>query len=316
MRKSTALSIVIPCKDEAANIAVLIDLIREHVSGLVSDLSIIVVDDGSTDGTQGVVANKAAQYGGITCISLSRSFGKEAALLAGLQEADGDLVALMDGDLQHPPAVLAELLSVQRATGADQVVGVRSRSGESGPRKLLSRVFARSLAAVSEFPLPQGQGDFRIVTARVRKAVLALTETTRFNRGIFAWVGFPTIEVEYTDERREQGGSRWTAVQLLGYGLDGLLSFSARPLRFLIGLGIALMALFFVYVVIVVVRVAVLGVETPGYATLIAAVFFVGGMQALSVGVLGEYLGRIFIEVKRRPHFVVKEHVRARDMSQ
>jgi glycosyltransferase involved in cell wall biosynthesis len=302
------LTIVVPCRNEAANLRELTGRLKSALAGLVV-YRIVVVDDGSTDGTWEVASDLGAAGAPVSVIRLSRAFGKESAILAGLEEASTDLVAIMDGDLQHPPEVLAEMLRVQSSTGADQVVGVRARSGEGRVRSVFSRAYANALSRVSDVPLPVGHGDFRVTTRRVVQAVLNLTEVNRFNRGLFAWVGFPSVEVEYDDSERSAGASRWSPGQLVGYGLDGLLSFSAKPLRFLIGVGIMSMALFLVYIAVVIVRIVVLGVETPGYATLIAAVFFVAGMQAFSAGLLGEYLGRIFLEVKHRPvHVVMERH--------
>lgn len=300
------LTIVVPCRNEAANLKELTERLETALSGL-AVYQVVVVDDGSTDGTWTVATELGTAGAPVSVIRLSRAFGKESAILAGLAEASTELVAIMDGDLQHPPEVLAEMLRVQSSTGADQVVGVRARSGEGRVRSIFSGAYAKALSRVSEVPLPVGQGDFRVTTRRVVQSVLDLTEVNRFNRGLFAWVGFPTVEVEYVDSERSEGRSRWSPAQLVGYGLDGLLSFSPKPLRFLIGVGALSMALFLAYIVVVFVRTVVLGVETPGYATLIAAVFFVAGMQAFSAGLLGEYLGRIFLEVKHRPAYVVME---------
>lgn len=302
-----SLSIVIPCRNEGKNLVDLLARIARCSELCRHSVEIIVVDDGSSDDSRAVLADLVLSHHSLRVLRLSRNFGKESALLAGLAAAHGDLVAIMDGDLQHPPEVLFEMVRTLEETGVDQVVGVRSRSGESGGRKLASRFYGRLLTGVTDVPLSKGQGDFRVVTRRVVDAVLSLTEANRFNRGLFAWVGFPTVEFEYDDPSRATGPSRWTPVQLLGYGLDGLLSFSPRPLRFLVLLGSLLMGVFLAYVVVVIVRVIIFGVDSPGYATLIAAVFFVGGMQAFSAGLLGEYLGRIFLEVKKRPHFIVME---------
>ena len=171
----------------------------------------------------------------------------------------------------------------------------------------MSQRYASVLSRISDVEVPGGYGDFRIVTRRVRDAVVGLRETSRFNRGLFAWVGFPTIAYAYADVARTGAPSRWRPSQLIGYGIDGILAFSARPLRFLIVIGSVFMAMFFAYVLVVVARVLIFGIDAPGYATLIAAVFFVGGMQAFSAGMLGEYLGRIFLEVKKRPAYVVME---------
>lgn len=277
----------------------------------VHSFEIIVVDDGSKDSSHEVLEGLACEQRELRWIRLSRNFGKEAAILAGLRSAQGRYVAVMDADLQHPPEALPEMLRILVETGSDQVVGVRSREGEGQVRRLLSRSYGSLLSRFSDVEVPSGYGDFRVVTKRVKDAVVSLSETTRFNRGLFAWVGFPTVAYHFADAARPGGRSRWRPTQLLGYGLDGVLSFSPQPLRFLIFVGSAAMGLFLVYVLAVIVRVFLFGIETPGYVTLIAAVFFVGGMQAFSAGMLGEYLGRIFLEVKRRPAYIEMDAGRA-----
>jgi glycosyltransferase involved in cell wall biosynthesis len=304
---SVALSVVVPCRDEAANLPELLSRIRGALEKPGTPLEIIVVDDGSTDATGDVLERLSETLPCLRWYRLSRNFGKEAAILAGLEASRGELIAIIDGDLQQPPEVLGEMVTLLRQTGLDQVVGVRSRAGESRVRKWTSRRYATMLARVSDVELPGGYGDFRVFTRRVRDAVISLSESNRFNRGLFAWVGFPTAPYEYVDAARSGDTSRWSPSQLLGYGLDGILSFSAKPLRFLIGLGAVFMGLFFVYVLVVLARVVLFGIDAPGYATLIAAVFFVGGVQAFSAGVLGEYLGRIFLEVKNRPAYIVMD---------
>lgn len=301
------LSVVAPARNEAANLPELVARLHRALAPAVGSFEIIVIDDGSTDGTHNVLKDLESKYPKLRWIRLSRNFGKEAAILAGLKAADGELIAIIDADLQHPPEDLPVMVLRQRETGADQVVGVRSRAGENRVRRLLSRSYGSLLSRFSEVEVPSGYGDFRVVTRRVRNAVVALPESTRFNRGLFAWVGFPTVAYDFTDAERSDAESRWKPGQLLGYGLDGMLSFSAKPLRFLITIGAVAMGLFLLYVVAVIVRVFLFGIETPGYVTLIAAVFFVGGMQAFSVGMLGEYLGRIFLEVKNRPAYVAME---------
>lgn len=313
---SVALSVVVPACNEGPNLPELLRRLDGALRGTVSSFEIVVVDDGSTDDTRSVLASLAGDYPGLRWVCLSRNFGKEAAIVAGLRTAHGDRVAIIDGDLQHPPEVLPEMLALLEETGSDQVVGVRSRAGESRARRRLSRAYGWILARFSDVEVPPGYGDFRIVTRRVRDAVVDLSETARFSRGLFAWVGFPTVPYNFTDAARVGERSRWRPSQLVGYGLDGVLSFSARPLRFLMVIGTISMGLFLAYVIAVIVRVLLFGIETPGYVTLIAAVFFIGGMQAFSAGMLGEYLARIFLEVKRRPLYVTMESGGSPDRSE
>jgi glycosyltransferase involved in cell wall biosynthesis len=309
---SVALSVVVPSRDEAANLPALVERLGAALGAWVGRYEVIVVDDGSTDDTARLLRDLGHGHPELRWVRLSRNFGKESAILAGLDAAEGDLIAIIDGDLQHPPELLPDMIDVLASSGADQVVGVRTRAGEGSARKWMSRVYASALARFSDVEVPRGYGDFRVFTRRVRDAVVGLSETTRFNRGLFAWVGFPTVAFAFTDAARSGARSRWKPSQLVGYGLDGMLSFSARPLRFLIVLGAVSMGLFLLYVVAVIVRVLLFGIETPGYVTLIAAVFFVGGMQSFSAGMLGEYLGRIFLEVKNRPIYIEMESGRGR----
>lgn len=304
---AVAVSVVVPSRDEARNLPELLARLDGTLRDRVASFEVVVVDDGSTDDTARVLADLSGDYTGLRWIRLSRNFGKEAAIVAGLEAADGELIAIIDGDLQHPPELLPDMIERLEEAGADQVVGVRSREGESRARRLLSRSYGALLSRFSDVEVPAGYGDFRVFTRRVRDAVLRLSETTRFNRGLFAWVGFPTVSYSFVDAPRTGARSRWRPSQLVGYGLDGVLSFSARPLRFLMVIGTISMGLFLAYVIAVIVRVLLFGVETPGYVTLIAAVFFIGGMQAFSAGMLGEYLGRIFLEVKNRPQYVTME---------
>lgn len=306
-----ALSVLVPARDEAANLPELLSRLETALRTSVSSFEVIVVDDGSTDDTRAVLHELSATHPELRWVCLSRNFGKEAAMVAGMETAEGELTAIIDGDLQHPPEALPEMLERLVETGSDQVVGVRSRAGEGRVRRLLSRFYGSTLSRFSDVEVPPGYGDFRVFTRRVRDAVIGLSETTRFNRGLFSWVGFPTVPYRFTDSARAGAQSRWRPSQLVGYGLDGMLSFSARPLRFLMVIGAISMGLFLLYVIAVIARVLLFGVETPGYVTLIAAVFFVGGMQAFSAGMLGEYLGRIFLEVKNRPLYLTMETGRA-----
>jgi len=303
----TTLSVVVPCRDEAATLEQLVRRVLAAVSATDPHVEIVVVDDGSTDTTLLELRRLAAAEPALRYLSFSRGFGKEAAVIAGLREARGDVVVLMDGDLQHPPEVITELVATLRDTGADQVVGVRDRSGESAVRQALSRAFHSVAAHNTDVTLRPGHGDFRAVTRRVVDAVLAMHEVNRFNRGLFSWVGFDIREVAFTDATRSHGKSRWTTSGLLGYGVGGLLSFNERPLRIMVHLGWIAVLVFFAYVAYVLVTVVAFGIETPGYVTLIASIFFFGGLQLLSIGLLGEYLGRIYMEVKARPAYVLME---------
>ena len=294
------ISVVIPCHNEAQSIGPLHEQLDEIFRSYGEEFEIIFIDDGSSDNSVDVI--KAIDSSFVRYVSFSRNFGKEAAMLVGLQRALGNRVIIMDGDLQHPP----ELVS-QDASGADQVVARRKRTTDSLHRKLLSQFYYRLVNKMSDVEIHDGVGDFRLMTRRAVDAVLQLTEKTRFSKGLFAWIGFSTTYVDYQDNSRAFGESSWSMRGLVNYGLDGVMSFNTRPLRSMIVLGISTVALFFAYLLWLIGDALIGGVVTPGYITLVAIVTFIGGIQLLSIGIIGEYVGRTFLESKSRPHYIVAE---------
>lgn len=299
------ISVVIPCHNEAQSIGPLHEQLDEIFRSYGEEFEIIFIDDGSSDNSIEVI--KAIDSSFVRYVSFSRNFGKEAAMLVGLQRALGDRVIIMDGDLQHPPELVYQLLTSQDASGADQVVARRKRTTDSLHRKLLSQFYYRLVNKMSDVEIHDGVGDFRLMTRRAVDAVLQLTEKTRFSKGLFAWIGFPTTYVDYQDNSRAFGESSWSMRGLVNYGLDGVMSFNTRPLRSMIVLGISTVALFFAYLLWLIGDALIGGVVTPGYITLVAIVTFIGGIQLLSIGIIGEYVGRTFLESKSRPHYIVAE---------
>ena len=299
------ISVVIPCHNEAQSIGPLHEQLDEIFRSYGEEFEIIFIDDGSSDNTVDVI--KAINSSFVRYVSFSRNFGKEAAMLVGLQRALGERVIIMDGDLQHPPELVYQLLTSQDASGADQVVARRKRTTDSLHRKLLSQFYYRLVNKMSDVEIHDGVGDFRLMTRRAVNAVLQLNEKTRFSKGLFAWIGFPTTYVDYQDNSRAYGESSWSMRGLINYGLDGVMSFNTRPLRSMIVLGMSTVALFFAYLLWLIGDALIGGVVTPGYITLVAIVTFVGGIQLLSIGIIGEYVGRTFLESKNRPHYIVAE---------
>lgn len=226
-------------------------------------------------------------------------------MLAGLQHAEGDAVVLMDADLQHPPELVGRMLQ-EHARGHDQVIARRTRTGDRVTRTLTARAYYWLINRLVDVELVDGVGDFRLLSRRAADAVLSLTEYNRFSKGLFAWVGFPTTTFSYENAVREQGRSAWTFGKLLNYGLDGLLSFNNKPLRAALYLGLLLTSVALAYAAWIVGVALVRGVDTPGYVTLLVVVTALAGVQMILAGVVGEYVGRIYYEVKRRPHFLVK----------
>ena len=300
------LSVVVPMFCEA-------DIVRELHRQLLAALEaidvpfeLVFVDDGSTDATLDIVRTLAADDLRLRYVALSRNFGKEAAMLAGLRRARGSIVVLMDADLQHPPALIASMLESYRA-GFDQVVARRTRTGDPRTRSWFAWFYYRAVKRLADVELVDGVGDFRLLSRRAVDAILSLEETNRFSKGLFAWIGFDTAVVEYDNVPRASSKSRWSASRLFNYGVQGIVSFNDRPLRAAIYLGSAVTALAGLYVVYIIVQTVVSGVRTPGYVTLITVMVVMSGLQLLFLGIMGEYVGKIYFEAKRRPHYLVKE---------
>lgn len=301
------LSVIVPCHNEERALRELVAQVGAAVEKAPVDLEIVLVDDGSRDGTSDLLRDLHAADPRVRYVTLSRNFGKEAAMLAGLSSARGDAVVLMDADLQHPPRLLLEMLELHEH-GYDQVVARRTRDGDAFGRTLLSRLYYRLVNSLVEVRIEDGVGDFRLLSRRAVDALLQLGEYNRFSKGLFAWIGFPTATIDYRNEARHGGDtSRWTLRRLLNYGIDGVMSFNNAPLRLAIYVGLVVTALAFGYAGFLVVAAIVQGVVVPGYVTLVAAVIGLGGLQLLFLGVIGEYVGRIYYETKNRPHYLVAE---------
>ncbi|MCP9989099.1 glycosyltransferase family 2 protein [Streptomyces sudanensis] len=299
-------SVVVPCLDESEVIGVFHAAVVAALEPTGTVFEICYVDDGSRDGTVERLRELARADARVRYTSFSRNFGKESAMLAGMRMSRGAAVVLMDADLQHPPELLPRMLELRRH-GYDQVVARRDRSGEGPVRRALGRAYYRLVRRFMEVEVVDGAGDFRLLSRRAVAAVLSLPESNRFSKGLFSWIGFDTVDFRYEDARRAAGRSKWGGRRLLNYGIDGLLSFNSRPLRLAVHTGLWLFLSAFAYALWIVGNALLDGVDTPGYATLITAVVGLGGVQLATLGVIGEYVGRIYHEAKRRPHYVVRE---------
>ncbi|MEU4395015.1 glycosyltransferase family 2 protein [Kribbella sp. NPDC023855] len=300
------LTLVVPCFNEADGIARFHETVRRELAGTGASYEIIYVDDGSTDGTFDALIEIANADPSVRYLSFSRNFGKEAAMLAGLRHSSGDAVIVMDADLQHPPELIGRLVELH-GHGFDQVIARRTRAGDPATRTLLARAYYRLINHWADVELVDGVGDFRLLSRRAVDGLLELGENNRFSKGLFAWIGFDSVIFEYENVQRENGGSRWSFRKLFEYGLDGLLSFNNKPLRVAIYIGMMLTLVAVVYAIWVIVVAATQGVEMPGYVTLIAAITGLGGLQMMMLGLIGEYIGRIYYETKQRPHYLVKD---------
>ena len=309
------LSVLLPCHNEGDHLETLVASIRETLEGVVGprEFEIVMVDDGSTDDTADVMHALTQDSPATSALVLSRNFGKEAAMVAALQEARGQNVLIMDADFQHPVELIPPMLEILRQGQVDQVIAKRDRKGDSVWRTLASRLYYRSVNAMIDVALEDGVGDFRMLSRRAVDALLMLQETNRFSKGLFSWIGFPTEVIEYPNVQRSSGKSSWSARALINYGIDGVLSFNSKPLRLVVYLGFAVTGGALLYLLFLVVQYFFVGVEVPGYVTTIAVVTLFGGAQLLALGVIGEYVGRLYQEVKRRPHYVVRERLGQRE---
>lgn len=301
------LSVVIPCYNEEESLPRLVEVLREQLGAITSDFEVILVDDGSRDRTLPILREVNREHPRFRYLSLSRNFGKESAMLAGLSQARGDKVAIIDADLQHPPSLLAQMLPLLDSGDYSQVVARRTRTNDPAVRTALSRLYYRMMNRLVDVELQDGVGDFRVLDRQAVRALLSLGETNRFSKGLFAWIGFPTAVVDYENVSREAGATKWRMRDLFNYGIDGVVSFNYRPLRLSIWLGVAVTVVAVAYALWVLLDAIVNGNPVAGYVTTIAAVTWFGGVQLIVLGVIGEYLGRIYAETKRRPLFLLKE---------
>ena len=303
------LSAVIPFLNEEECMPSLIEELDESLSNIGIPFELVLVDDGSRDRSVAVAKEELRKRPQITAtvISLSRNFGKEAALTAGLEASSGDVVVPLDADLQDPPSLIREMLAEWRK-GYDVVYAVRrQRAGESKTKRFTAYGFYRLMGRLSKTGIPADTGDFRLMDRCVVDALTRLPERSRFMKGLFAWVGFKQVAVYYDRDPRKLGQTNWNYWKLWNFAIDGVTSFSRLPLQVwsYAGLTIALLALG--YGSWMVLRTLIFGIDLPGYASLMTAVLFLGGIQLIGMGVLGEYLGRIFEEVKSRPLYITRD---------
>lgn len=307
MSNPESISCVVPCLNEHANLGVLIPGLITVLKKLTPRYEIIVVDDGSTDATPELVNRLAAAHPEIVYLQLSRNFGKENALSAGLEAAQGQVVVSMDADLQHPPALIPEMLARWQA-GADMVYGVRaSRHDESAFKRVGTKLFYQLMRTPGGVRVPENAGDFRLMDRSVVDALLMLPERNRFMKGLFAWVGFKAEPFYYHPPERLHGTSTFKPFKLFGFAIDGLTAFTTWPLRVLSVAGIVISLLAFAFGAFTVIKHLLFGDPVQGFTTLATVILFFAGVNLVSVGVLGEYIGRIFGEVKNRPVYIVRK---------
>ena len=305
-RIGTKLSLVIPMHNEAEVLDMLFARI-DDVTGLLGlETEIVCVDDGSTDATLELLEERARTDIRLRVLSLARNFGKEAALTAGLDSTHGDLIVPLDADLQDPPELLIEFVQLWEQ-GYDVVYGIRSdRASDGVAKRVTANGFYRVFNKLSDFPIPADTGDFRLMDRQVVEALRRLPERNRFNKGLFAWVGYKQIGIPYIRPARAAGNSSWASPALWRLALDGITSFSTAPLRIWTVVGLSAAALAGLAAIALIVRVLILGRDVPGYASLMVVTLFCFAFQMVAFGVMGEYLGRLYQETKGRPIYILR----------
>ena len=302
------ISILVPCYNEEQVLPLFIEAITTLIDNKQYHWEVLLVDDGSTDATLSVMENAHQQDERFQYIELSRNFGKENALLAGLDYVSGDAVVIMDADLQHPVNVIPQMLK-KWEEGYDDVYARRlSRGKESWGRKILSKCYYSLLQAASETNVYPNVGDFRLLDASCIQALRAMRETDRYTKGMYAYIGFRKTYVDFVQEDRAAGKSKWSYIQLLRLAINGILSSSIRPLQIATKTGMVVSLVAFIYLLWVFFKSLLYGDPVRGFPTLIIVILFLGGLQLLSIGILGEYIGRIFHESKHRPSYFIRTH--------
>ena len=299
------ISVVVPMHNEEANLTPFYDRVSAVLTSIGEPWEIVCVDDGSRDATIAGLVALNRRDPRVKVIGLSRNFGKEAALTAGLDHASGDAVVPLDADLQDPPELIVEMVGKWRE-GYDVVNATRrSRQGETWLKRATASAFYRTIGGMTTIGIPRDTGDFRLLTRPALDALKRLPERNRFMKGLFAWVGFRQTSILYDRAPRHAGESQFSYGRLWKLAIDGITSFSSWPLRIWSYLGATIALFAFLYASFLIVRTIVYGVDVPGYASLMVVVLFVSGVQLIGLGVLGEYLGRVFDEVKNRPLYLV-----------
>lgn len=303
------ISIVVPCYNEQAALPLFYQEIT-RVAGEMDEVEFefVFIDDGSKDDTLPTLRRLAAQDGRVRFVSLSRNFGKEAGMLAGLEAATGDFVATMDADLQDPPALLPELYKAVTEEGYDCAATRRTtRAGEPPIRSFFARMFYKLINRISDADIVDGARDYRLMRRAMVDAILSMREYNRFSKGIFGWVGFKTKWVPFVNVERVAGETKWSFWKLFLYSLEGIIAFSTAPLALASVLGVLICLIAFVFVMVVLVKTLAFGDPVGGWPSTMCVMLFLGGMQLLCIGISGQYLAKTYLETKRRPVYLVRE---------
>lgn len=306
------ISMVVPCYNEEGNVKLFYnDVVKTYNESKDYEIELIFVDDGSNDNTLFELKkiSKEKKFN-IKVISFSRNFGKESVIYAGLKKATGDYTVLIDADMQQPPSLTLKMASIlDNDVNCDCVCYYQNNRIEGKLMTKVKSMFYNVMNKLSEVELKEGASDFRMFRANVREAILSLEEYCRFTKGIFSWVGFNTCYLPYTPNKRASGSSKWKPYKLMKYGLSGIVSFSTKPLKFATFLGFILSFLSVLYLIIIIIQKLFFEISIPGYPTIVTCILLIGGIQLFCLGIIGEYIGKMYMETKKRPVYVIKEEL-------
>lgn len=311
MEKKSKLSIVVPCYNEEKVINIFYQNLQKVIENFSNkyDYEIVFVDDGSKDETFSKMKEIREQDDNTKIISFSRNFGKEAGIYAGLSNSTGDLVVVMDSDLQHPPEIILEMLKYIEE-GYDTVATRRkNRKGEPAFKNFCANMFYKLINKFMETKLEEGVQDFRMMKRNVVDSILSLNEYNRFSKGIFNWVGFNCKYIEIENVKRAAGKTKWSFNSLWNYAIEGITSFTTAPLKLSMFIGLFVFVISIIFAISIVIQTLVMGKDVPGYASTIVSVLFMGGVQLLCMGILSEYISKMYMEIKDRPKYIIKEKI-------
>lgn len=302
-------SIVVPMYNEQESLGILYQELN-RVTDTIKDYEFeyLFVNDGSKDNTLQEIQKLAAADERVHYVSFSRNFGKEAALYAGLSNADGDYIATMDADLQDPPSLLPQMLAMIEGQDCDNVATRRvNRKGEPPIRSFFARCFYKLMRRLSNIDIADGARDYRLMSRAMVDSILSVSEYNRFSKGIFAWVGYETKWLEFENVERSAGETKWSFWKLVRYSIDGIINFSNTPLQISSYLGMILTIVSFIAIIVEVIRALVFGDPVAGWPSLVCIITFIGGIELFCMGIMGQYIAKTYMEVKRRPHYIIKE---------
>lgn len=301
-------SIVVPCYNESEAIPIFYDELNKIIPKLGTEYELILIDDGSADNTLTVIKALAEKDERVKYISFSRNFGKEAAMYAGLEAAGGDYTAIMDADLQDPPSLLIQMYKEIKKGEYDCIATRRAtRKGEPPVRSFFAKLFYKLINKISSTEIIDGARDFRLMTRKMVDAVLSVREYNRFSKGIFSWVGYKTKWISYDNIERSTGETKWSFSKLLLYSLDGIMAFSTAPLSIASVLGILCCIMAIIMIIVVIIKTLIWGDPVAGYPSLVCIIFLLSGVQLFSIGIIGQYLSKTYMESKNRPIYITKE---------